>query len=181
MWVTSSQGCPQFLWHDGVGHDPLFVITCLVCSSLAASLVNHLCCCGGDFWWLLLSIPSLPVYEISCGGCLFCAIKIEGEGLKMEFSIVSRTLVDTLSPSAMFLFPSGFLVVFLKRLQFTSWILWGLLWLVPDFFLRSILYFLLCCDPHLMYSICLGSLFYHPGFLLRGARTRLELILGFYY
>ena len=47
--MESSERCQRFLGHAGVGHTPIFDITFPVGSSLAASLVTHMCCREGDF------------------------------------------------------------------------------------------------------------------------------------
>ena len=79
----------------------------------------------GIFWWPIWGRPSLPEYEISHGGCLFFAIEIE-VFLKVALYIASSRFVDTLSPSEVFIFPSGFAGTFVTSLQFSSWMLWGL-------------------------------------------------------
>ena len=61
--------------------------------------------------------------EISFGRCIFCANKKERRGLNMALYILSRILVDNFSLSEMFLFPSRFVGIFVKSLQFTYWML----------------------------------------------------------
>ena len=78
MWVKSSMGCPQFLGHAGVVHDPLVSINFSLGSSLAAILTAHLICHEGYFWWMFLAHPSLPNNVIFHGFFLFCAIGGEG-------------------------------------------------------------------------------------------------------
>ena len=71
------------------------------------------------FWWLLSEHSSIPEDVISHGVCLHCAIGIEGF-LKVKLSIKSIRLVETLSPSMVFLFPYEGVGTLVKSPQFSS-------------------------------------------------------------
>ena len=74
--------------------------------------------------------------------------------LKVELSIVSIKLVDSLSTCAVFLFLSEFVGEFLKSLQLSSWILWGLVFLIYDQFMICLCVTLhIHCNPS-VYGVC---------------------------
>ena len=114
-------------------HDPLFSITLLIDSYLEASLVAHLCFCEVAFL-----MDTFRASQPTCGWDISFRVSIffhwDRSGvLKMVLSIVSSILVDTVSPSAMLIFPSGLVGIFVKIHQFLPWMLWGLAWLVSEY------------------------------------------------
>ena len=66
MQVNSSEICPQFLGYAGVGRAPIFVVTFSFSSSLAASLVAHMCCREGEFF-----VDYLRASQSTCVSMLF--------------------------------------------------------------------------------------------------------------
>ena len=99
------------------------------------------------FWWIFWGSPSLPVNEISRGGCLFCAIKIK-RGVWRWYCLLFP--VDwwrlCLLVQCLF-FTSGFAGTFVKCLQLSYWLLWRHVWLIPESWSKIHFYF-----PSVSYS-----------------------------
>ena len=124
MCGTSLAGCPQYLAHDGYGHEPLVFITFPVGSSLAASLAVHLSCLKGYLFVSSFSASqSTRVWDVSWSVSILCRRAIRGI-LKIALSIESLSLVENLCPISEFLFPSGAVGTLVKSLYFSSWMLW---------------------------------------------------------
>ena len=123
MCGTSSAGFSQSLGNAGKGHDPLFAITFPVGSSLDASMAAHLSCLVGAFF-----VPSFRESQstrecdVSWRVYIFCQ-RARRDFLNVALSIEDLRWVETLWPSAVFLFPFRAVGTLVKSLQFSSWIL----------------------------------------------------------
>ena len=113
-------GCPQFLGHAGLGQDPLVSINFPVGISLEDSLTAHLRCREGYFLVEILSASqSTQECDISWRVSIL-SHQSRGGIFKVYLSIESLRLVETLSPSAVFIFPSEEVGTLVKSIQFSS-------------------------------------------------------------
>ena len=80
---------------------------------------------------VLSASQSTQGYNISWRVSIFCHWARSGI-FNSGFSIESLRLVETFSPSAVFIFPYGGVGVLVNSLQFSSWVLWDLVFMNPD-------------------------------------------------
>ena len=116
MWGTSSVIFPQLLGHSFVGHDSFVAINFTIWSSLVASLIAHLSCRKEEFL-----VSAFRTSQSTWGFNISWSVSILRHQprrgvLKVVFYISSRILLETLSPSAVFLFPSEDVGAFVNSL-----------------------------------------------------------------
>ena len=159
--MTSLVECPKLLGHDGMGQHPLVFINFTVGSSLADNLTAHLSCREGAFWWLFLRASQ---YTWGCDISWSVSILCHSDRrviLKVLLSIEHLRFLETLSPIAVFLFPSEDVVTLVKSLQCSSWMLWDLVVMNPASWYSFHFYF-----GYISHSTCSVDHMYRDPFLL---------------
>ena len=181
MWVKYSEIFPQFLGHVGMGHDSRFAVTFPVSSYLAAIFFAHLGCCGGAFLVAAFRVSqSTWEWDISCRVSNLWHRDRKGGVLRWCFLLFLCGWCRICLLVWCF-FSLMYSWVFLKRVfssylgcyeALCNWILIPGIWFISTLSL--------CHTPNWVWHVSIMSRFDCPGVLLHGARTRLEVVLGFY-